>query len=381
MKIAEIIATFPPYHGGMGYCCFHNADQLAKLGHDVTVFTIEHGRLSYENDPDHFTIDRLKPLLSLGDGAVLPQLYTKLKNFDIIHLHFPFYGGAEYVYLACLLRGQKCFLTYHMDVYGNTLLKKIIINVYEALLMKKFITKADAISSPGKKYLKTTKAGKFIQWNKVSDIQHGGVDIERYKPRQKDKKLVDKYNLTDKTVVLFVGNLQPFKALDLSIEAVSKIQDKNLILLVVGSGYGEKKYRQQVKALDLEDRVFFAGAQSPGQDLPKYFNLGDFLVLPSTHSESFGLVVLEAMASGLPAIVSSLPGPSQLINKGVDGLIAKTGDLNDLTSKIKILADNPDLVKRMGRNARKKVVQKYSWEIIGKQLSNEFTKIINTPFT
>ena len=64
MKIAEIVATLPPYHGGMGYCCFHNADQLAKLDHDVTVFTIDHGHLSYHDDPEPFKIVRLKsPLI------------------------------------------------------------------------------------------------------------------------------------------------------------------------------------------------------------------------------------------------------------------------------------------------------------------------------
>lgn len=370
MKIAEIVSTFPPYHGGMGYCCFHNADQLAKLGHDVTVFTIDHGRLEYSNDPEHFKIVRLKSPLIVGDGAVVPQLYFQLKKFEIIHLHFPFYGGAEYVYFASLLRGQKCFITYHMDVYGNTLFKKVVINLYEALLLKKIIKKADSISSPGRKYLKSTKAAKYIPWVKVADIVHGGVDIEKFRPRDKDPVLLKRHKLEDKTVILFVGNLQPFKGLNFLIKAISEIDNRNIVLLVVGGGYGESDNKKLAAQLKLSDSIIFAGAQSPDQELPKYYNLGDFLVLPSTHSESFGLVVLEAFSSGLPAIVSSLPGPSQLINDGVDGLISKIGNVGDLKIKIEFLVKNAELRKKMGTAARQKIVKNYSWNKVGEQLES-----------
>ncbi len=375
MKIAEIVATFPPYHGGMGYCCYHNADQLAKHGHEVTVFTIDHGRRAYTNDPEHFKIVRLKSPLVLGDGAVLPQLFFKLKGFDIVHLHFPFYGGAEYVYLACLLRGQKLFLTYHMDVYGNTLFKKAVINLYEAVLMKTIIKKADAISAPGKNYLKSTKAGGYIPWDKVADIVHGGVDIEKFRPRKKNTQLLKKHNIKDKTVILFVGNIQPFKRLDLLIKAVSQIDDENVVVLVVGGGYGESDTKKLVSQLNMADRIIFAGPQSPDEELPDYYNIGDFLVLPSTHSESFGLVVLEAMASGIPAIVSSLPGPSQLITEGTDGLIAQKGDITNLKNKINILAGNPELCKKMGAAARSKIVKNYSWDMVGTQLDSAFRSI------
>ena len=379
MKIAQIVATFPPYHGGMGYVCFHNSRELALRGHDVTVFTIDYGRLSYKNDPESFKIVRLKTPLVHGDGGMIPQLYSKLKNFDIIHLHYPFFGGAEYVYWASLFRRQKYFLTYHMDVYGNTLLKKLIIGAYEPLLMKKIIRRAALIGSPGIEYLKKSKVGSFIPWNKVVTFPHAGVDIRTFRPRQKDKSLVQKYKLQGKIVVLFVGNLQPFKGLHILIDAISRIKDENIVLLVVGGGYGEKTYKRQVKEAGLEGRVIFAGSKLPDKDLPHYYNLGDFLVLPSTHSESFGLVVLEAMASGKPAIVSSLPGPSQLIEDGTDGLIVKTGDVEDLKNKIEHLAQERTMREMMGLAARKKVVKNYTWENIGKQLEKTLKNIIFLP--
>jgi glycosyltransferase involved in cell wall biosynthesis len=176
-------------------------------------------------------------------------------------------------------------------------------------------------------------------------------------------------------VVLFVGNLQPFKRLDLLIEAVAGIEDPSIILLVVGGGYGEPEYRAQTRRLGVEDRVIFAGPKSPYGDLPDHYRLGDVLVLPSTYSESFGLVVLEAMASGIPPVVSSLPGPSSLVQDGEDGLVVSAGDVVDLKRKILLLAGNAGNRKRMGDRAREKVVERYGWDRAGDILDKELTEI------
>ena len=376
MKIAQVIAIFPPFHGGMGYICLHNTLELVRRGHEVTVFTLNMGLPRYENHPANFRIERLWTPLRLGDGGVVPQLASKLREFDIVHLHYPFFGGAEYVYLASRLWGKKYFLTYHMDVYGNTFAKRILIGAYEPLLMKQIIQRASLVTSPGKEYLKSTKAAGMFDWNRVVDVGYGGVDVNRYSPREKDPTLLRKYGLESKVVALFVGNLQPFKGLHLLIDAVAGVGDPDLALLVVGGGYGEEGYRKQVMERGLEGRVVFAGPQSPDGALPDHFNLADFLVLPSTHSESFGLVILEAMASGKPAIVSALPGPSQLVEEGKDGMIVRIGDVPDLTDKIRTLSREAGKRAKMGARAREKVVRKYRWETIGETLEATFLDIL-----
>lgn len=359
----------------MGYVCFHNSRELARRGHEVTVFTLEHGRSSYETDPKDFRIVRLKTHLIYGDGGMVPQLFTLLKGFDVIHLHYPFFGGAEYVYLASLLRRQKCFLTYHMDVYGNTHLKRCFLAAYEPLLTKRIITRAELVGAVSTAHLKSSKIAGVVDWNRVVELPNG-VDADRFRPCGKDPLLVQKFGLNDKTVVLFVGNLQPFKGLHILIEAVSKISDKKVVLLVVGSGYAEEEYRRLTLEKGMQDRVIFAGAQSHEGSLPSYYNLCDFLVLPSTHSESFGLVVLEAMASGKPVIVSALPGPARLVREGKTGLIAKIGDPEDLRDKIEYLSNEPSLRREMGAAAREEVVAIYSWETIGGRLESEFLNMI-----
>jgi glycosyltransferase involved in cell wall biosynthesis len=376
MKIAEIIATFPPYHGGMGYVCYHNALELARRGHDVTVYTLEYNRLSYDNDPDEFKIVRLRTPMIYGDAGIVPQLYTGLKGYDIVHLHYPFFGGAEYVYFASLVRGNKYFLTYHMDVHGNTFLKKLLLSLYEKLFMRRIIQKADLIGALSKAHLTSSKAAKFVDWSKVVEIPNG-VDTDAFSPQKKNEALIGKYGLEDKIVVLFVGNLLPLKGLHFLIDAMSVITDDRIVLLVVGGGYSENEYKEQVIKKGLQKKIIFAGPQSHDSSLPEYYNLGDFLVLPST-SEAFPLVVLEAMASGKPAIVSSLPGPSGLVREGVDGFIARVGDSDDLRQKIELLAGRPDLCRTMGEAARQKVLEKYNWERIAGMLERKFEDLLSS---
>ena len=377
LKIAHVINTFPPHHGGMGYICFHNARVLAQQGHNVTVFTLDHGRRDYQ-DNEIFKIVRLKSPLLYGDAGILPQLYKLLRDFDVIHLHYPFFGGAEYVYLASIFSNKKYFLTYHMDVYSDIFLKKSIIKLYESFLLKRIVCNASLICSPGINYLKSTKVGQFVPWEKVTDVIYGGVDTQRFLPRPKSALLLEKHRLAGKTVALFVGNLLPFKGLHLIFEALRRMEgESDLVLMVVGGGYHEAQYRRLVDDYALHDRVIFAGPQSPAEALPDYYNLADFFILPSTHSESFGLVILEAMASGKPAIVSALPGPSGLVRHGETGFIVNIGDVEDLKEKMLQLYRCQATRLRMGTAARASVEKSYCWEVIGRQLEENYRKMIS----
>ena len=367
MRVAEIVSTYPPLHGGMGYVCHHNARLLAERGHDVTVFTLDHGVSQGWVDSPGFRVVRLRTSLLHGDGGVVPSLVRKVSGFDAIHLHYPFYGGGEYVWLASVLRGQRYLLTYHMDVHGNTPFKRAAIGFYEPLLGRRILRGAFRVAAVSRAHIESSRAAGVVQPERIVEIPNG-VDTERFYPRAKDPELVERYGLAGKTVALFVGNLQPFKRLDLLIDAIAAIDDTGLVLMVVGGGYGENRYKTQVRDLGIGHRVVFAGPKKPEEDLPAHYALGDFLVLPSTHSESFGLVVLEAMASGKPVIVSSLPGPAALVEEGRDGLIARAGDLRDLSDKIGELVSDQERREAMGNKAREKVLALYGWDRIGKIL-------------
>ena len=116
--------------------------------------------------------------------------------------------------------------------------------------------------------------------------------------------------------------------------------------------------------------------RSPAGDLPDYYRSADFLVLPSTHSESFGLVVLEAFASGKPAVVSSLPGPAALVDEGKDGLVARAGDAAALREAMLRLHRDRPLREAMGTAGCEKVRERFTWGAVAEKLEEAFFRIV-----
>ncbi len=366
MKTAEIVAVFPPVPGGTGYSCYHNALELAKRGHDVTVFTLDFRGAGEGRDPSEFEVIRLKTPARLGGGGGVPQLVPRLRAFDIVHLHYPFFGGAEYVYLASLLRGQKYLLTYHMDVLRDTWAKRMILPAYEAVLTRRIIRRAERVAAVSREHLASSRAAAYVDWTKVVELPNG-VDTGLFAPRDRDSGLTDRYGLSGKTVLLYVGHLIPLKGLPVLLDALALLHRDDVVLLVAGAGPAEEAYRELARERGLKRAVFFLGHR-PQRELPALYNTCDLLVLPSVSLESFGMVVLEAMSSGKPAVVTSLPGPSSLVENGTYGLVAKRGDASDLAAKIEQLLENAGLRTRMGRAARERAVSSYSWNAIGDRL-------------
>src|SRR3989344_8085967 len=124
MKIAIIPPPFPPYAGGIGNVAAANARELIKLGHEVRVFTPQYGPVTEEITD--VPIQRIKPLLRYGNGALITSFGWMLRGFDILHLHYPFFGGAEMIWLQrskLQALGSKLIIHYHMDVVGEGMLK------------------------------------------------------------------------------------------------------------------------------------------------------------------------------------------------------------------------------------------------------------------
>ena len=150
MKIAQIVCTFPPYKGGMGNSVYSISEVLANNGHEVTVFTI-----NYNISPDYvekkpkFIIKRLNSIIKIGNAAILPQLFWQLKGFDIIHLHYPFYGAVLPVIMRKIFFpfSTKLLLHYHMDTKANGI-KSFIFKIYKLILLPILIRLSSCILVP-----------------------------------------------------------------------------------------------------------------------------------------------------------------------------------------------------------------------------------------
>ena len=375
MKIAQISATFPPYMAGTGIVCFHNSLELAKLGHDVTVFT---GTLSEDECeiPPELKVVRVKPLFAIGNAAFTPQL-LKLDGFDIVHLHYPYYFGGELIYLLNKLKCQKYVITYHNDVVGIGLLKYFF-DFHTATLMKSVLGNAARICAHTMDYAHNSNLKQFIEHeNKIVEIPNG-VDISHFHPSNSGEVVRNKYNLNDKKVILFVRALDDahhHSGLEYLLNSVACIKDDDVMLLVVGDGNLKQYYIDVSKKLGISERVVFAGRLTH-EFLPAYYAASDLVVLPSALTENFPLILLEAMASGKPVICSDLPGVRNIVDDGINGLLAKPRDVKDLQAKIEYILGSKDVRDTFGKNGRLKAEKKYSWDKIALQLEKVYREVL-----
>ena len=130
------------------------------------------------------------------------------------------------------------------------------------------------------------------------------------------------------------------------------ILDRDWHLVIVGDGALKETYRENASAAGLGSRITFAGSVSQ-DDLPRYYRLAAMHVFPSTkRAESFGLVALEAAASGIPSIASELPGVRTVVRDGDTGLLVQPGDAVALKKAIMTLLEQPEMCSRLGLSAR-----------------------------
>jgi len=184
-----------------------------------------------------------------------------------------------------------------------------------------------------------------------------GIDIERFHPGKRNGHLRDRYGIDEKIKLLYVGRVSREKNLDLLCEAFKQLTQtkRNVHLIVVGDGPYLEEMRRQLR----EKPCTFTGYME-GDDLSAIYASSDVFVFPSA-TDTFGNVVLEAQASGLPVIVSNQGGPKENMIPGKTGLEIPADNADSLAEAMNKLIDHPDLRKKMGQNGRQ-YMEKRSFE-------------------
>jgi glycosyltransferase involved in cell wall biosynthesis len=381
MHIAHLICKFPPYRGGMGHVAFEQVKRLSDLGHEVTVFTLDQKE---KLDPRtiNFRIEYLKPLIRLGNGGFCPSIIKRLKDFDLIQLHYPFFGVQEILWLGKKLGliKAKLVIFYHMDASFNNLFIKIL-SWPSSLIKKSLFRMADRVCIASLDYVSHSEIKNIYQKNKEKFVEipfgvsHSPDDINRARLEEIKKQINWQPNAKN---ILFVGNLDHahyFKGVDILIRAFKKLSNYELLitnyqLLIIGDGDLRPTYEKQAEELNFADHVIFTGRISD-EDLACYYYLADTVVLPSTTSaEAFGLVLIEAESFGKPVIGADLPGVRSVV--GEAGLLVKPGDIDDLAEKLKIILSDENLRQNFSVAGLNQVKEKYNWEEHTKKLDQSY---------
>ena len=395
MKIAHIVSTYPPYYGGMGNVVFATASALAGRGHEIVVFTPdiyeqkeikpptasvagEHAA-ELANRVDYAA--RLKPSLSYGNAARLPQVKDMLDDFDIVHLHYPFFGTANLVRRWKLRHPEKpLVITYHMDTRAPSW-KGLIFAVYEKHWMPKILDAADRLIVSSFDYLESSQAAGIYrrEMGKWAELPFG-VDTACFQPRGKPEELARNLNLNlNLPIILFVGGMDRahyFKGVKVLLQALffAQRQGVKFQALFVGDGDLRQDYTLYAKRYMLNN-VRFVGHVS-NEALPAYYNLADLFILPSINrGEAFGMVLLEAMASGVPTIATDLPGVRAVAADG--GLIVPPENQTELAEAIiGFFLGETDRAAWQAR-ARQAAEEKYSWPGIAARLEFIYREVVD----
>ncbi len=362
MKIAQIVCAYPPYAGGIA----NSAKQIYDL-------------LSKEHSVENFHPKNNKALIRRGHAAFLPQLLWKLRHFDYIYLHYPFFGAAEVVWLFKIFNKKtKLIVHYHMDVKNESRLNKIL-SLPSRLTRSSLLKQADTIVSASLDYIKHSNIKKFYTKypQKFQEIPFT-LDINKFCPKEinqassspliaKAKDLIKRVNelyiKRNRLDLIFIGGLDSahyFKGIPVLLSALANVDDSSWRLNIIGEGNLKPEYEKLANDLQIDKNISFLGKLEE-KDFLRKLQEADVLVLPSINSnEAFGIVLIEALACGVPVIASNLPGVRSVFKDGVEGLLVEPGDSLDLKLKIKWLLENEGSRQEMAKNARALALRKYN---------------------
>lgn len=378
-RIAIVVCAWPPMGGGIGNNAYYHLKWLIESGVVAEAFTPDYGQ---KKDVSELPVNYLKTVLPLGKAGFMFGLLKELKRFDIIHLYYPFFGSDFIIWLFKKINPKKkLVLHYEMDPIGQGIMK-LFFWLHVKLFLRPMINVSDRVGVLSFDHCKGSYLADFFrkQPEKFLEIPNG-IEADFFSPGDKKEDLlaVNNFSVHDK-VIIFVGGLDDqhfFKGVPVLLESFATISKKfpEARLLVVGDGNLKSKFKELAKSLNLGSKVSFVGWVN-NDALPDYYRLADIFVLPSTEStESFGIVVAEAQACGLPVVVSDWPGVRSTLADGQTGLLVRPKDAQDLSNKLIQLLSDEDLCHSFGQAGRGRAAALYDWSELIKRIISLYEEL------
>jgi len=345
---------------------------FTRMGHEVKV--IAPASRAIPDFGDRFIpIGRPRPIPSSGSIArvtvsiwLAPKIKAVLERekFDIIHFHEPLMP----MLCTSILRLSKTANvgTFHAS-YG-----KPGYNFARPIgkwILRRWFRKLDgkiAVSKPAMDFARENFPGYY-------NIIPNGVDVEHFSP---DVAPIEEFN-DGKLNILFVSRLEKRKGLNYLLQAFKQVKEEipDSRLIVVGPGTRlRRRYERYVAKSGLKD-VVFVGLVSY-DELPRYYQTADVFCAPAIGSESFGIILLEAMAMGKPIVASNIEGYASVISHGVDGLLVPPADKDKLAQALISLLNDEALRQEMGAKGRIKALE-HSWEHIAQRVFDYYVRVLS----
>ena len=372
MKIALVSPYDFAYPGGVANHISNLDRCLCRMGHEVKVIAPASRAITTFGDrfipigrprsiPNSGSIARITLSLTLAGKikAVLDE-----EKFDIVHLHEPFMP----MLCSAVLRFSNTVNigTFHAcdgrpGYHWGWPISKIMLKRRCQKLQGKV-----AVSGPAMRYASKYVPGDF-------DIIPNGVDLDNFSPNVSP---IEEFK-DGKVNILFVGRLEKRKGVGYLLRAFRQVKREipNSRLIIVGPGTRlRQKYEHWVKQYAVPDVVFIGFASY--QELPRYYQTADIFCAPAIHRESFGIVLLEAMAMGKPIVATNIEGYASVVTHGEEAWLVPPKDSRELAKALISVIRDEKLCREMAEKGRLKA-QEYSWERVSKRVCDYYTKVLN----
>jgi glycosyltransferase involved in cell wall biosynthesis len=355
LKILHLYKDYWPVRGGIEATLRQLARGQAERGHEVTALvanTAPTTDIRIEEGVRVVRAARLATVASTPLSVVLP-LWVRRLSVDVAHLHFPYPLGET----AFLLFGhaRRTVVTYHADIVRQ----RGWLRLYEPML-RALLRRADRVLATSEAYARSSPYLQDVA-AKIS-IVPSAVEVDRFAwvDPAKVAALRARVAPPGAPIVLSVGRLRYYKGLDTLIHSMKTVP---AILVVVGTGPMSAAWRSLADELGVADRVVFAGEVNDAE-LPTYYHAADVYVSSASHrAEAYGLSILEAMASGLPAVTTEIGTGTSFVNlEGQTGRIVPPRNPESMSVAIRELLADAALRARLGAAARARTRNEFSVE-------------------
>jgi len=396
MKIALPISSFLPNAGGMEVGIHNLAKNLVDLGHEPIVITsysiyrnLKKRKINFPYKviffyPRMFYFFALNKNLGLFLSEKYFKLLQRIYKFDFWHITMGFPLGVMFINYSIKNKVKnyvvRCVgedIQLDRDIgYGYS------INTDNLRFIKKYLPLCKNLISISKSISETYK-DLGINSDAIHNITNG-VSTERFKPLSSKKKnhLRKRYGiLNDEKVLITLGRNHPKKNYSFLIKLIKEMKSKKINFKFFFVGQGVDKLKNNINSYDLSDRIILIDTsndfdsnegQYPSSKIINYLLISDIFVFPSI-LESFGVVIIEAMAAGLPLVANEVPGSRDLISNNKTGFLStKIDDTHTFIKKINLLIKNKKIAKEMKVNSIREA-RKYDW----RKISIKYLKLYN----
>ena len=367
MNILMLSSEFPPVVGGIASHVHELSKMLVHKGHNVTVISrqSDHGKDRENLDG----IQVVRPRLVGSRWIYAWQLRRVLQrerhqqHFDLIHVH-----GIRPLLSLAGIDTPICFTN-----HSSGFLKRLRASTSKQKRTLKQLSLCRVILSPSRELDEATVS---MGYQGEHHYIANGVDVEKFSPGA--SAIRAEQNIPEDAICLVLSRrLVEKNGVLFFARAVAKIPSEKLYVLVAGDGSLRDAFEDILKPSPIWDRVRMLGYVA-NQDMVNVYRAANLVVLPSL-MEATSISGLEAMATGLPLIGTSVGGIPELIEEGQNGFLVPPADVDALQLAISKAIEKPDLLEQMGQISLAKAKLHYSWSQITEQVLDVYQGIVTQP--